>query len=244
MLQTLRSLIARLLPPLFFLLAVLLALQGLAPLIDNALYATHKIFVSWLLIQAAASDNQWYDPIFSWLLAAGFFTLGIVLHTRNARVRRTGVDQAETTAKRRMLSPTWRLSLWVCSIIAYVLLTSYACTLSIGSSLSNASGSIYEPNLTYQGHVYLLSVAPIASQAGQSFQFEVSQCDASGWFCSVIDDVPHQVNVQMNVNNYPPSPYSQLVDAYLKPDASHQQLLIVYHGEGTSDSGTIPCPTP
>jgi len=122
----------------------------------------------------------------------------------------------------------------------YLVFIGLLCLLAIGSQMSNMDGTVYEESLSYQGHVYQLSVG--RNKWGREFNFEVSQCDASGWFCHVIYDVSRHVSF---IHSGPSlGPDAQFVDAHLQGDASHQRLFILYHGERTSDSGKLICPIP
>lgn len=222
-----------------WLFALVFGWLGAAPLLNNALYSRNKIFLSWVLIDFQ-SDNQWLYPIFFWGIASGFLLFGIILRRRTANSRSIQFNQAETTRKTWMHSPAIRILLRISALGAYLVFIGYICLLAIGSQAFNPGGTVYDESFSYQGHVYLLSVAPI----GGGFNFEVSQCDASGWFCHVIYDRSRNVRVRVNVDSVPPFMYAQLVDAHLQADAPHQQLFILYHGEGTSDSGKLLCPIP
>ena len=219
-----------------FLFALVFGLLGAAPLINNALYTSNKIFLSWLLI-SFQSDNQWLFPIFVWGIAGGFLIFGIVHRRRITSSRHIQFNQSETTRKTWMHSPAIRILLHISALAAYIVFIGYMCLLSIGSLAFNADAAVYEESLSYQGHVYLLSVEPNK----RGFKFEISQCDASGWFCHVIYDASRNISVSPG-NGIPLGPYAQFVDARLQADAPHQHLFILYHGEGTSDSGKLICP--
>jgi hypothetical protein len=115
------------------------------------------------------------------------------------------------------------------------------CVFSFGSQLGDPFFTVYENRLSYQGHVYLLSVTPDRQLYGPMFDFEVSQCDASGWFCHVIYDVSHTVRVSVDGSVIPFSSMADLIDAHLQADTPQQRLFIVYQGK---DSGKLLCPIP
>ena len=216
-----------------FLFALVFGLLGAAPLINNALYTSNKIFISWLLIDFQ-SDNQWLFPIFFWAIAGGFFIFGIVLR-RITSSRHIQFNQSVTAGR------IWGIRVLLISILGgvYLVFIGLLCLLAFGSQAFNVDAAVYEESLFYQRHVYLLSVEPNK----RGFKFEVSQCDASGWFCHSIYDASRNISVSPG-NGIPLGPYAQFVDAHLQADAPHQHLFILYHGEGTSDSGKLLCPIP
>ncbi len=233
MIKPVLSLPARIFSFLALFFALVFGLLGAAPLINNALYSSNKIFLSWLLIDFQ-SDNQWLYPIFFWAIASGFLLFGIVRRRRAARPMQA--NQPETTGRSRIHSRAIRILLYIGAAGVYLVLLGSICLLALVAQAFNAGGSDYKESLSYQGHVYQLSVAPIK----EAFNFEVSQCDASGWFCHVIYDGSRSVRVK--INGTPLGFYAQYVNAHLQ--ASHQQLFILYQGEGTSDAGKLVCPIP
>ena len=276
------SFISRCLSFLPFLLALVFSLQGAAPFINNALYINYKIFISWVVIPFQSDnklidfqhDNQRSFPIFFWAIAGGFLILGIILRRRTTSSRPIEFNQLETTRKTWLHSPAIRILLWISALGAYFVLIGFLCLL--GTSGLNENAPVYEKSLSYQGHVYLLSVEPksfhvepkpfyekVCSESDCSivelkpsqeltpegtyaglFKFEVSQCDASGWFCHVIYDGYHTIHVAADIHDEPLGLQAQYVDAHLQADAPHHSLFILYHGWGTSNSGKLLCPIP
>jgi hypothetical protein len=243
MIQPALSWLSRCLSFLSWLFALVFGLLGAAPLINNALYTSNKIFLSWLLIDFQ-SDNQWLYPIFFWGIASGFLLFGIVLRRRTASSRPMLFNQPETTGTTWKLSRVARILLSIGILGAYLVFIGYTFFLAIGAQVFNVGGPDYKERLSYQEHVYLLSVSPRGAQLSTMFMFEVSQCDTSGWFCHVIYDGSRHVRVQMDTHGIPLGVYAQVVDAHLQADAPHQQLFILYQGEGTSDAGKLLCPIP
>jgi hypothetical protein len=239
MIQPSLSFHSRLLSFLSLLAALVFGLIGAAPLINNVLYTNNKVFLSWLLINFQ-SDSQWLYPIFFWGTAAVFLAIAIILRRRTTNSRPILFRQPEITRKTWLDFPAIRILLLISALGVYLVFFGCTCLFAGLSQGFNAGGTVYEESLSYQEHVYLLSVGPIVG----GFNFEVSQCDASGWFCHVVYDRPRNVRVQMNSDDAPPFMYAQLVDAHLQADSPHQQLFILYHGEGTSDSGKLLCPIP
>lgn len=228
--------LSRLLTFLLFFFALVFFVRGIAPLINNTLYNSHKTFIAWLLIDDQ-SDNQWPFPLFCWTIASGFLLIGILRLRKTARTKNVEINLSETTEKTRTLAPGIRKILLVCGIVAYLVIIGFLGLEALGSAVFNAGGTAYEDSLTYQGHVYLLSVAP-------GFTFEVSQCDTSGWFCHVIYDRKHEVDLKLDPYVNAPFMYAEVVTAHLQTDEPHHQLLILYRGEGTSTSSKLICPIP
>jgi hypothetical protein len=140
----------------------------------------------------------------------------------------------------------------IIGVIVYLVLVGVICIYAFAAQIFNPFATLYEDSLSYQGHVYLLSVTPINAQVKQDpaseastylnlFKFEVSQCDASGWFCHIMYDDSHTVSISTHDYGLVLT-MANLVDAHLHADAQHQQIVIFYQGQGTSEVGILICP--
>jgi len=214
-----------------FLFALAFGLLGAALLINNASYINNKIFLSWLHFQ---SDNQWAFPIFFWAIAGGFLISGIIGRRRTTSSRPIQFNQSETTRKTWIHSPAIRLWLGISVLGASLVFICCFCLCSDPIALEEGERAVfYGDSLFYQGHVYLLSV----EDRGEVFNFEVFQCDTSGWFCHVIYDDSRQVDLTVHLG-------PDRLDAHLQVDAPHHRLVILYEGGDSSDSGKLLCPIP
>jgi hypothetical protein len=240
MIQAALSWLSRSLSFLSLFFALVFGLLGAALLINNEVYTSNKIFLAWLLIDFQSS-HQWSYPIFFWGIGSGFLLFGIVLRRRTASSRPMPFNQPETTGTTWMHSPATRILLRIGGIGAYVVLLCFLGLNAFGAQVFNAGGASYKERLSYQGHVYLLSVAPRGATISTMFIFEVSQCDDSGWFCHVIYDRSRNVSVSPYINAFV---LADLIDVHLQVDTPHQQLVILYQGEGTSDAGKLLCSIP
>jgi len=203
-----------------FLFALVFCLLGAAHRINSALYTSNKLFISWLLIDLR-TDSQWDFPILFWAIAGGFLIFGI---------------QSETTRKTWIHSPAIRVLPRIIVLGACFVFIGYLCLNACVPRTFSAHPVLSEDSLSYQGHVYLLSVE---DRGDEMFNFEVSQCDASGWFCHVIYDASRHVDW-----DDPPFSNGDLVEAHLQADAPHHYLFILYHGKFTSDREKLICPIP
>lgn len=238
MIKPTRSFFSRLLTFLLFFFAFVFVVRGIAPLINNALYSHHKIFIAWLLIDDQ-SDNQWIFPIACWVIASGLLILGIMRYRKKAKARNLALDQSESLEKTKTRSSIVRQLLFACGILAYLVVIGFLCLDAFGSEVFNVDGTVYEDRLSHQGHVYLLSVAPDQVTTDGHFKFEISQCDASGWFCHVMYDASRKVSLKLDPYVNMPFMYAEVVDAHLQADAAHHQLQITYTGRGSSESGKL-----
>ena len=220
---------------LLFLLALVFGLLGAAIFINNALYINNKIFISWLLMYFQ-SNYQWFFSIFFWVVAGGFLTSGIFYRRIISSSRHSQFNQSETTRKTRVHSPAIRILLIISALGASFVCIGSVCLCTFVLETWGEDSIIFGENLSYQGHIYSLSVE---NRGDEMFNFEVSQCDASGWFCHVIYDTLHHVDWDS-----PAFSSGDLVEAHLQADAPYHHLFILYQGKGTSDWGKLFCPIP
>jgi len=215
---------------LLFLFALVFGLLGAAIFINNALYTNKKIFISWLLMYFQ-SNYQWFFSIFFWVVAGGFLISGIFYRRIISSSRHSQFNQSETTRKTRVHSPAIGILPFISVLgVSFVCIGS-VCLCTFVLETWSVYSIIFEENLSYQGHVYALSVEH--RESDDRFNFEVSQCDASGWFCHVICDTLHYVNWEHSLLSNDISVY-----AYLQADAPYHHLFIYYVGGGTYDNGT------
>ena len=224
-----------------FLFALVFGLLGAALPISDALYINNKIFLSWLLMYLR-NDNQWFFPIFFWAIASLFLSSGITGRRRITSSRPIQFRNDEKDLDSFSCQPAIRLWLGISILGASFVFLCCFCLCSDPLTLEEGERAffygehavVYEDSLSYQGHVYLLSV----ENGEEEYNFEVSQCDASGWFCHVIYDIPRRIDTDLDV------PWgSNLIEAHLQADAPHHHLFILYHSN-VSDLGKLLCPIP
>jgi hypothetical protein len=212
-------------------------LVGLAPFVNLYLYKSKMTFVYWLMALFWENIVGYFTiSLFFWGLAIGLLIFWAI------RLWRKGTPGERTTSKS---TPTGNA--WILPLIGLLLGTAAAgivlyCLFQALLFASIFRSSSYKDSISYQGHVYHLAIKEMQSRWGEgetvivTFAFETSQCDASGWFCRVVDDSTRDISLD---NDLPIFSAVDDVDAHLQINPSQRQLLIFYECKTTSDTGKI-----
>ena len=209
--------------PLLF--AIVFGLIGLAPLINQHLYTSKMTFVYWLVVLS------WENSVGSFIFSLFFCSLaiGLLIFWALRLWRKTAPGESATSSKptvnARIRS---RIGLLLC-IFATCIVLYYLFQALILAGLFRSSS--YKNSISYQEHVYHLAIKEMQDRRGEgemvivTFAFETSQCDASGWFCHVVDDSLQDISLS---NDLPIFSAVDDVDAHLQIHPSQRQLLIFY----------------
>jgi len=201
-------------------------LIGLAPLINQHLYTSKMTFVYWLVVLSWENSVAHFTlSLFFWGLAIGLLIFWALRLWRKGAPGERTTSKSKPTGNARILP---RIGLFLYIVAACIVLYYLSQALLIASIFHSSS---YKDSIFYQGHVYHLAIEERQSRGGEgervivTFAFETSQCDASGWFCHVVDDSLQDISLS---NDLPIFSAVDDVDAHLQIHPSQRQLLIFY----------------
>ncbi|MBO0779453.1 MAG: hypothetical protein J2P37_11560 [Ktedonobacteraceae bacterium] len=221
-------------------ISILFGLTGFAPLINEHLYRNKMIYFFWLM--ALSWKNIVLSVAFSllfWGLAIGFLIVWARRLWRKGAPGERATNETKPGGRVRILRLIGLILGMVATGIGLFLLFGLYVFADI------LQKSPYQGSVSSQGHVYHLAIEQIDVRWGQlpmgTFVFQISQCDASGWFCRVVDERTQDIGVGDNLLNY----YVDDLDANMQIDPSQTQLIISYQDLTADDkTGEIAYPLP